>query len=92
MTFSFFLPFRRQKISERIIRSIKNAEPKLIPKIPPRLSFFPLLVFDDGSLDAVGVCEGGERVRLFGVLPGGGGVNGGGGGAGPLSNEFPSYL
>lgn len=28
----------------------------------------------------------------FRDLPGGGGVKGGGGGAGPLSNEFPSYL
>ena len=31
-------------------------------------------------------------MRLLRDLPGGGGAYGGGGGAGPLSNEFPSYL
>lgn len=90
--FCVFFPLRRQKRSTSITKSMTNPEPKLMPKIVPMLSFFPLLVFDDGVPDPVCVRDGGERVRLLRALPGGGAVYGGGGGAGPLSNEFPSYL
>lgn len=66
-------------------------EPRIMPTIGPTVN--PLLEWDDSPLEP---CGGGPpdlaRVRLVFDLPGGGGVYGGGGGAGPLSNEFPSYL
>lgn len=66
-----------------------------MPIIRPAASafLFPLSGLDDWPPDPYGEsAHGGEWLRLLCGLPGGGEVYGGGGGAGPLSNEFPSYL
>lgn len=65
-----------------------------MPMIGPAVSPFllPLEGFDDLPPESLGFCEPGELLRFLWELPGGGGVYGGGGGAGPLLNEFPSYL
>ena len=68
-----------------------NTEPRIMPTIAPIDN--PLSELDDPPLE---FCADGawdpEWVRLVADFPWGGGVYGGGGGAGPLSNEFPSYL
>lgn len=68
-------------------------EPRTMPTMGPAfspLSPFPVFGWIDWPFEPRGACGAGEEWFLN--LPGGGGVYGGGGGAGPLANEFPSYL
>lgn len=90
---SFILSFLRQKTKASSARNATTEEPRTIPTIGPTFSLlspFPPFGLVGSLLEPCGACEAGGEWFL--CLPGGGGVYGGGGGAGPLLNEFPSYL
>lgn len=86
---SFPLFFRMQMTRTISAMRATDTEPRIIPTKAPTDN--PSSEWD--SLSESGGCvPDPEWLRLLWDLPWGGGVCGGGGGAGPLSNEFPSYL
>lgn len=89
------LPLRKQNTSATRAKRIAREDPRAMPTIAPVVNPFFLSPFSgDGGPSEPGLVRelGGEWLRLWRDLPGGGAVYGGGGGAGPFAKEFPSYL
>lgn len=87
---TFRLLLRMQIKRARNTMAATDTDPRMIPTKAPTAN--PFSEWDVALPESCVCVPGPEWFRLLWDLPWGGEVYGGGGGAGPLSNEFPSYL